>query len=282
MIRGLYTGASGMIAQMHRLDAVANNLANVDLNGYKRDEAVFKSFPELLIRRMNDDGVYSFNMGSVDTMPVVGKLGTGVELNEVFTIFEQGPLKPTGRVLDFAIEGDGFFSINTLEGERYARNGDFFISPEGYLVTKSGDFVLGENGPIKLKENNFVIDEDGVIYQNASFAGDDELMVSATKNEWENIERVDRLKMVHFAQPRYLQKKGDSYWQANENSGGAEIVPEGQRPKIKNGFLEGSNVNAVREMVEMIEVNRIYEANQKLIQSQDSLLGRLINEAARV
>jgi flagellar basal-body rod protein FlgF len=271
-----------MIAQMHRLDAIANNLANVDLNGYKRDEAVFKSFPQLLIRRLNDDGVYSFNMGSVDVAPIAGKLGTGVELNEVFTIFDQGPLKPTGRSLDFAIEGDGFFSVDTVQGERYTRNGDFFISPEGFLVTKNGDFVLGEKGPIKLKENNFVVDEDGVIYQNAALAGDNELMVSATKNEWENTERVDRLKIVRFEQPRYLQKKGDSYWQATENSGQAEIIMENSRPKIKNAFLEGSNVNSVREMVEMIEVNRIYEANQKLIQSQDSLLGRLINEAARV
>jgi flagellar basal-body rod protein FlgF len=282
LIRGLFTGASGMIAQMHRLDAIANNLANVDLNGYKRDEAVFKSFPQLLLRRMNDDGVYSFNMGSVDTSPIVGKLGTGVELNEVFTVFEQGPLKPTGRDLDFALQGDGFFSVNTKDGERYTRNGDFFISPEGYLVTKSGDFVLGENGPIKLKEHNFVIDEDGVIYQNATFAGDDERMVSMTENSWDNIERVDRLKVVNFEQPRYLQKKGDSYWQSTTNSGEAQIVPENQRPKIRTGFLEGSNVNSVREMVEMIEVNRSYEANQKLIQSQDSLLGRLINEAARV
>jgi flagellar basal-body rod protein FlgF len=254
----------------------------VDLNGYKRDEAVFKSFPQLLLRRMNDDGVYSFNMGSVDTSPIVGKLGTGVELNEVFTVFEQGPLKPTGRDLDFALQGDGFFSVNAKDGERYTRNGDFFISPEGYLVTKSGDFVLGENGPIKLKEHNFVIDEDGVIYQNATFAGDDERMVSMTENSWDNIERVDRLKVVKFEQPRYLQKKGDSYWQSTTNSGEAQIVPENQRPKIRTGFLEGSNVNSVREMVEMIEVNRSYEANQKLIQSQDSLLGRLINEAARV
>jgi len=282
LLRGLYTSASGMIAQMHRLDAIANNLANVDLNGYKRDQAVFKSFPELLIRRMNDDGVYSFNMGSVDTTPIVGKLGTGVELNEVFTIFEQGPLKPTGRALDFALEGEGFFSINTLDGERYSRNGDFFISPEGYLVTKSGDFVIGENGPIKLKEHNFVIDEDGVIYQNATFAGDEERLVSMTDNTWDNIERVDRLKIVRFEQPRYLHKKGDSYWQSTDNSGPAQIIPENERPKIINGFLEGSNVNSVREMVEMIEVNRIYEANQKLIQSQDSLLGKLINEVGRV
>ena len=78
MVRGLYTGASGMNAQQHRLDSIANNLANVDLNGYKRDTTITKAFPELLMRRMNDDGVYVFPIGSVDTTPIVGRLGTGV------------------------------------------------------------------------------------------------------------------------------------------------------------------------------------------------------------
>ena len=90
MIRGLYTGASGMVVQMHRLDTIANNLANVDLNGYKRDTAIHKAFPEILLRRMNDDGMFVFPLGSIDTTPIVGKLGTGAELNEVFTVFEQG------------------------------------------------------------------------------------------------------------------------------------------------------------------------------------------------
>ena len=77
MIRGLYTGASGMVVQQNRLDEIANNLANVDLTGYKKDTAIEKAFPELLIRRMSDDGVYRFPMGSVDTTPIVGRLGTG-------------------------------------------------------------------------------------------------------------------------------------------------------------------------------------------------------------
>ena len=282
MIRGLYTGASGMVVQQNRLDEIANNLANVDLNGYKKDIAIEKAFPELLIRRMSDDGVYRFPMGSVDTTPIVGRLGTGVETNEVYTNFEQGAMKQTENDFDLALESGGFMTVQTAGGERLTRNGAFHVNTDGYLVTKTGDFVLGETGPVKLKKNNFVIDQDGTIWQNATFAADDKRLVSQQENQWENIERVDRLKLVDVKRERYLQKQGNSYWRATEESGAAEIIGPDARPKIRQGFLEGSNVNAVTEMVEMIEVNRAYEANQKLIQTEDSLLGKLLNEVMRV
>ena len=282
MIRGLYTGASGMVVQMHRLDTIANNLANVDLNGYKRDTAINKAFPEILLRRMNDDGMFVFPLGSIDTTPVVGKLGTGAELNEVFTVFTQGSLKQTENPFDLALEGEGFLSILLPDGERYTRNGSFLLNDDGYLVTKRGEFVLGENGPIQAKKNNFVIDQDGVIYQNATYAGDERRLVSLEENEWENLERVDRLKIVEFKRPRYLKKMGDSLWTDTEESGTAQITDGDRRPKVRQGFLESSNVNVVTEMVQMIEVQRTYEANQKMIQTQDTLLGRLINEALKV
>jgi len=282
LIRGLYTGASGMVVQMHRLDTISNNLANVDLNGYKRDTAINKAFPEILLRRMNDDGMFVFPLGSIDTTPIVGKLGTGAELNEVFTAFTQGSLKQTENPFDLALEGQGFLTVLLPDGERYTRNGSFLLNDEGYLVTKRGEFVMGENGPIKVKKNNFVIDQDGVIYQNSTFAGDERRLVSLEENEWENLERVDRLKIVDFNRPRYLKKMGDSFWRDTEESGPAQIAVGDGRPKVRQGFLESSNVNVVTEMVQMIEVQRTYEANQKMIQTQDSLLGRLINEALRV
>ncbi len=282
MLRGMYTGASGMIAQMNRMDAVANNLANVDTTGYKRDTAIFKAFPEMLLRRANDEGVYTFPMGSVDTMPIVGKLGTGVELNEVFTGFEQGSMQSTGNDFDMALDGQGFFSVQTLNGERYTRNGAFFLNNEGWLVNKNGDRVLGEEGPVQLQKYNFMIDQDGVIWRDATHAGDAARLVSMYEVKWENLERVDRLKLVNFEQTRYLQKQGDSHWKDTPESGPAVVIPEDARPKVRTGYLEASNVNPISEMVQMIEVNRAYEANQKSIQTHDTLVGRLINEVGRV
>jgi flagellar basal-body rod protein FlgG len=270
-----------MVAQMHRMDAISNNLANVDLTGYKRDVPVLKAFPELMLRRMDDDGVLNLGFASLDVAPVVGTLGTGVEENEVYTVFDQGAVKQTENPFDLALDGEGFMAVEKEGQEHYTRNGTFLLNNDSYLVTKDGFLVLGEKGPIQIKKNNFVIDQDGNIYQNARFDEEGRL-VSLEENEWDNIEPVDRLKLVEFSRMRYLRKKGTSLWLDTEESGPARIIPFGQRPKILQGFLEKANVNPVTEMVEMISVNRAYEANQKMIQTQDSLTGRLINEAIRV
>lgn len=282
MIRGLYTGASGMVVQMHQMDAIANNLANVDLTGYKRDLSAQKSFPELLLRRTSDDGVYKFPFGSIDTAPVVGKLGTGVEFNELYTVFEQGSVRQTENQFDVALEGEGFFAIQTPDGERYTRNGTFTIDPHGILVTKDGFPVLGENGIINLKKNNFKIDQAGNIFHNAIYADDPERLVTMEGNDWEQTELLDKLRVVDFDRTRYLKKVGNSFWQANEDSGEALAVETGSDIKVIQGFIETSNVNSVTEMVRMIEVNRAYEASQKSIQTHDSLAGRFIEDVMKI
>ncbi len=271
-----------MTAQQWRLDAVSNNLANVDVDGYKKDIAVHKAFPELLMRRLNDDGVYRHPFGSADAAPIVGKIGTGVELNELFTSFEQGSMKETESDFDIALDGKGFLSVATPNGERYTRNGSFQLGKEGYLETKEGYPVLGEKGPLRVKANNFMVDKDGGVWINAEYAEDPDLLVSKENNAWGQTVLLDTLKIVGFDQDRYLAKQGSSLWRAGDVSGSARILPVGARPKVVQGFVEASNVNPVTEMVQMIEVNRAYEANQKVVQAADAMLSKLINEVARV
>ena len=282
MIRGWYTGASGMRAQQWRLDAVANNLANVGTDGYKRDVAAFKAFPEMLIRRQDDDGVYKQPFGSADSAPIIGKLGTGVELNELFTVFEQGFPKESNSDFDFALDGKGFFAVATPRGERYTRNGSFQLGKEGYLETKEGFPVMGENGPIRVKANNFQVDKDGNIWINAAYPDDPQVLVGRESNQWEDIVLLDTLKIVEFDLDRYLEKQGSSLYRESETSGPAAVMNAGQRPRVLQGFTESSNVNPVTEMVQMIEVNRAYEANQKVIQVEEAALGTLINQVAKV
>ncbi|MBN1533529.1 MAG: flagellar basal-body rod protein FlgF [Spirochaetes bacterium] len=278
MLRGIYTGASGMIAQQARLDQVANNLANVDQTGYKRDITLFQAFPDMLIRRVNDDGVGIVPAGSYDTMPLVGRLGTGVEVNEVFTQFEQGSLQRTSNNFDLALEGRGFFVVQTERGERFTRNGAFTINQDGVLMTHNGNPVLGENGIIRLQQNNFMINERGEVLVNTAISTDPRDPVSMESNDWSNATVIDRLRVVDFENIREIRKEGDSLYRETEYSG-PPIPP--REYKVIQGFLEKSNVNIVREMVEMIEVQRSYEANQKTIQAHDQTLGRLINEVAR-
>jgi flagellar basal-body rod protein FlgG len=270
-----------MRAQQWKLDAVANNLANVEVDGYKKDTAVHKAFPELLMRRMDDDGVYRHPFGSADAAPIIGKLGTGVELNELYTDFQQGAMKETQSDFDIALDGKGFLTVMTPWGERYTRNGSFVLGKEGYLETKEGYPVLGENGPLRVKANNFQVDKEGGVWINAQYAGDPELLVGRDNNTWDDTVLLDTLKLVDFDLDRYLQKQGSSLYRATETSGEAQIVEADRRPRVVQGFVEASNVDPVLEMVQMIEVNRAYEANQKVIQSEDSMLGTLINQVVK-
>jgi len=270
-----------MRAQQWRLDAVANNLANVDTDGYKRDVASFKAFPEMLLRRMDDDGVYKHPFGSGDASPIIGKLGTGVELNELYTNFTQGAPKETQSDFDIMLEGKGFLAVATPYGERYTRNGSFILGKEGFLLTKEGFPVLGENGPISVRANNFKIDADGRIWVNAVYPDDPEVMVGRERNLWEEPVLLDTLKIVEFELERFLAKQGSSLYRETEFSGPAFIMADENRPKVLQGFLESSNVDPVVEMVQMIEVNRAYEANQKVIQTEEAMLGTLINQVAK-
>jgi len=264
MIRGWYIGASGMNAQQTRLDAISNNLANVDTTGYKRDVAVNKAFSELLLRRLNDDGVYQVPGGTGDRAPIIGKIGLGVETNEFFTIFDQGSFKATDSPVDLALDGEGFIAVQTPAGERYTRNGAFKLGKEGILETKDGFPVLGEQGMIRLADDRIGVNQDGDIYS------------------LESGDVLERLRTVRFDNERYLKKEGASFWRETEHSGPPHIAEEGERPRFLQGYVETSNVNVVNEMVQMIDVNRAYEANQKVIQTGDSMLGVLLNQVSRL
>ena len=129
MIRGLYTAASGMVAQMRAQDISANNLANVSTTGYKKDLPALAAFPELFLHRFNDGPAGVLGIGA--SPAPIGALGTGVWVEEVATNMKQGSLKETGRELDFALRGNGFFVLDTPGGRRYTRNGSFSIDAEG-------------------------------------------------------------------------------------------------------------------------------------------------------
>lgn len=287
MIRGLYTGANGMNIQQVRMDVIANNLANVDKTGFKRDTTVFKAFPELLIHRYNEDGVGKTPMGSFDTAPLVGKLGLGGEVNEVYTRFEQGAVKKTGNVFDLMLqdkpgtERPAFFSVMTNKGERLSRSGSFILDRMGYLVTPQGFPLMGENGPIQVNQGNFLVKENGEIYVNGRIGTRPEDGVNFDQNRFEEPVLLDRIKIRTVENPRHLDKEGDSFYADTPESGEPMPMREQDSPQILQGYLEASNVSVVTEMVEMIEVNRAYEANSKALQTHDQLLGRLINEVTR-
>ncbi|MFP4016861.1 MAG: flagellar basal-body rod protein FlgF [Halanaerobiales bacterium] len=247
MIKGIYTSASGMKVNQERLNITANNLANVDTSGFKRDEAVQRSFREELIHRI--EGNKATPLGST---------GSGVMMEGTFTQHQQGPLQATGNQLDLALEGSGFFVIDTPEGERYTRDGNFTINEEGLIVTQQGYPVLGEDGPLQtILDQDINIDTNGQVHL-GDIAG-------------------DSFQILDFEDPQLLEKTGDNLYRANEDV--EEIDADFQ---IRQGYLENSNVNIVQEMVNMIQVNRHYEANQKVITTNDNILEQAVNSIARL
>ena len=151
----------------------------------------------------------------------------------------------------------------TPQGERYTRNGNFLVGKEGILETKEGYPVLGENGYIHVADDRFVVNQDGMVY---------------SEND---MELIDRLKVVRFDNERYLEKMGSSLYKDTNVTGPAYIAEGNERPQFLQGYIETSNVNVVNEMVSMIEVNRAYEANQKTIQSQDTMMSTLWERVVR-
>jgi flagellar basal-body rod protein FlgF len=258
MIRGLYASGWSMMANNRKMDVISNNLANVNTNGFKKDSAIFESFTELLAKRVND---YR------STMNPSGKMGTmsiSSDVGEVFTYYNQGQLSNTGNRLDFAIHdsGNAFFTIATAASDGtirllYTRDGAFTISPQNILVTKEGYPVMGENGPVLLQDGEFIIDENGRIIQDGVM--------------------VDRLLIRSFTDTTTLRKVGSNMVEITEQT---EEQPFSG--SILQGYLEQSNVNIIREMVDMITVLRAYEANQKMLQIQDGTLEKAVNEVGVV
>lgn len=252
MIKGLYTAASGMTAQLANQEVISNNLANVDTTGYKKDLVVNKAFSSLLINRIGDITDRGMDV-------TLGKLGTGVQLDGTYTDYAPGTVKATDNKFDVALDSNGFFVIDTPQGERYTRDGSFTLAANGDLVTKNGYAVLGQQGVINIPNGaDLQINQDGSIVSGAQI--------------------VNQLRVVDVADRQSLVKEGQNLFNVSD----AGAVQDSQNFRVLQGYLETSNVNVVSEMVRMISGLRVYEANQKAIVSQDDTLNRLINEAGRV
>jgi flagellar basal-body rod protein FlgG len=265
MWRGLYTGAAGMMTQQNRTSVIANNLANANTTGYKRDRALDAEFHPMLMRRINDDmpiKVTDFKGFSLDRRPpAVGTLGLGAYTSEIAVDHAPGHFMTTGNPLDLAIGGNGFFVIDTPQGLRYTRNGNFYRAVNGDLVTSDGQAVLSRQGrPINIPEDagTIIVTADGSIFADGA--------------------PIDTLGFVEFdGDRRAVLKQGDSLFYPQE---GAE--PQPATGNIVQGVLERSNVNVVSEMVDLIDNYRIYEANSKAVTTQDTMLDHSVNEVGRI
>lgn len=252
MIKGIYTAASGMITQYKKMDVVANNLANADTTAFKKDGVTTESFPELLTSILNE----KTDMGTQNRE--IGKMSLGASLDKVYTDFSQGSIKTTHDSLNFAIKGDGFFTVSAMDEsgsskDMYTRDGSLVISKDGVLMTKNGEALQGEKGNITIPNGEMVIKDNGEIYVDSNY--------------------IDKIKLVDFEDKKMLRKVGDNLYDVANTS----VKKKEFEGSVLQGALETSNINTVREMIEMINITRTYEVNQKVLQSNDSTLEKAVN-----
>jgi flagellar basal-body rod protein FlgG len=243
MIQGIYTASLGMTPLLQKQDQIANNLANINTTGFKQSGLFLKAYQKYLA---NDQ-----------LQPFVNSM---IKADEVYVDYSEGPMKQTKSPLDCCINGSGFFSVMTSDGVQHTRNGNFSLSPEGFLVTSDGSKVMGTEGFIQVDRNIPVSfsDKGEVIQQNES---------------------KGFLKIVDFEKPYSMLRCGESRFrpQLPDNP---EIKSAGY--VIRQGYLEGSNVDMIKNMVQMIATQRNFEADQKALQAQDETLDQAVNQVGKV
>lgn len=243
MINGLYTASRSMSLNQRKQDTITQNLANSNTHGFKAARLLTRT--EVAVSRNAEKLLHQ---------------DENQEMDEVKISFSQGPLVQTENAFDLALAGEGFFAVGTPDGPRYTRNGSMALNSEGELVTLSGYKVLDENdAPITLPGGKLSVGQDGGIFLDGK--------------------KVAALGMHAFAEPERLLNRGDSLF---HNPDPDENPRTRAAAEVRQGFLEGSNVDTVSMMVQMIAQYRNYEADQKAIHAMDETLGKAVNEVGRV
>jgi len=259
MIRALHTAATGMEAQQQRIDVTANNLANVNTTGFKKQRA---DFQDLLYQTVRAPGTSS---AQGVTVPTGLQVGTGVRTVSAHRSFTTGDFMQTGNQFDVAIEGDGFFQVTLPAGEQvYTRAGNFEINQDGQLVTPDG-YPLEPGINIPPGSTHATIGADGTV--SVTIAGQNE----ATE--------VGQIQLASFVNPGGLESLGRNFLRPTTASGDAQLNPPGVEGlgTLSQGFLEMSNVKVVEEMISLISSQRAYEVNSKVISASDEMMQTTAN-----
>jgi flagellar basal-body rod protein FlgF len=256
MLKNIYTPLAGAISQERALEMIANNLANVNTVGFKGDNVTFtlqepepyKNYPDPLPPA-------NFKKDLGDIFPLHGNDMSYVGIAAMHKDLSQGPALVTHNPYDLMLEGKGFLSAQTPEGIRYTRAGDLTVSQDGVLVTKAGDPVLGEKGLVYVRGTQFEVNSRGEVFQDGQM--------------------LDRLKIVNFKNAQdALERVGNNYFQF---AGRQEDILVARDTQIRQGFLEGSNVNSIKNLTSMIIAHRSYEAYQKAVSNYDHMMEKSSN-----
>ncbi|MDK2902492.1 MAG: flagellar basal-body rod protein FlgF [Clostridiales bacterium] len=262
MLRGLYNATTAMQVETARLNAIANNMANAETTGYKKDKMVSQSFPDVLVARIENKAG-----ASIRPFDIIGSINHGVHVDQVKTDWLQGPLQQTDNVTDLALTGNGFFVLRVGENDyRYTRDGAFAVDGEGYLVNQNGYRVQrydeqNEFADILVGNERFSVDPAGNVYTDQQ-------------------QYVGAIAVVDFEdRDGALEKAGYNLYVVYDPE---QYQYQFAGAGIKQGYLEVSNVDINKEMTDMMEVYRHYESAQRIVSMLDQTLDKTVNEVGRV
>ena len=279
-MKNIWVPLSGQVAQQRKVETIANNVANANTVGFKKDQLVFKEHLTALTQGLEDIDIPRKEFSPSDFYHTQGAENAMVAVDGGFTIFEQGTLIPTSNSLDLALKGDGFFEVLTPTGVRFTRKGNFSLNREGELVTDQGYRLLSS---LAVSEETL---RDPASAATVPSPEDRVLRVPANAklsftDEGEILTRdgsIGKVSVVEVKDQHALRKEGNSLFITPDEG---NLVRTNLKTTVNQGFLEGSNVNAIEEMSELIKAHRHFESIQKAINAYDQISGKAANEVGK-
>ena len=270
-MKNIWVPVSGQIAQQRKVETLANNIANANTSGFKRDEITFKEHLSALSRVPGSIDLPRKEWNPDDFYRTQGAENAYVKVDGTFTDFQQGALKPTRNPLDLGLFGKGMFEVLTPNGIRFTRKGTFTLNAQQELVNENG-FKLLSKIP---QENNSPPNTVGS--RVISLPNLKKISISKEGDIFNADGQVASISVVEFKDLNALKKEGNLLYLNNDQN---NVLRESVSTTVNQGFIEGSNVNAVKEMSELIKAHRHFETIQKAVNAYDSISGRMVNDIA--
>lgn len=276
MSKGLWPAISGSVAQSERLDVIANNIANSDTNGFKKDQVAFRAVMSSAVTAAMKEGIPTKPYTEKDFHKLDGTDTAYVAVDGTFTDFSQGRAKVTGSPLDVALEGRGFLEVLSPQGVRYTRQGSLRINQEGSLVTMEGFPVLSPGG--QEAEGGQPVAREELLARAIRLNPAGAVTITTDGKIFQGNQQVAELSVREFVDPKLLSKEGSALF---KNETPANISAE-STTMVRQGMLETSNVNAIAEMTELLKASRLFEANEKIVRTYGDLEARVVNDLGKL
>ena len=273
-LKNIWVPLSGQIAQQRKVETIANNIANANTAGFKKDQLAFKEHLTSLSKNGEVIDLPRKEWSPDDFYRSQGGENAFVKVDGSYTDFKQGALSPTNNPLDFALSGKGFFEVLTPQGIRYTRNGSFSLGKNGELITSQGFKLLGRVSEEQEQTNG---NDDAIEARIIKVPTDKGFSVSTSGEVFSSNGKVADISVVEFKDPHALRKQGQNLFINNDST---NIVRNDIETVVRQNFIEGSNVNAIKEMSELINAHRHFENIQQAIKTYDQISGRIVNDIA--